>query len=100
MSAPSSGVVLPDTQNQAWSSSAFFPPSSRSGVAGFSLCCTTKSYRVGALNSRLSATADKSAFGYKMLQKMGWADGKGLGKHEDGMATHVRVKRRADALGV
>jgi hypothetical protein len=34
-----------------------------------------------------------------MLQKMGWASGKGLGKNEDGMATHIRVKRRGETLG-
>jgi hypothetical protein len=34
-----------------------------------------------------------------MLQKMGWSQGKGLGKEEDGMATHVRVKKRSDNMG-
>lgn len=27
----------------------------------------------------------QSKFGLKMLEKMGWAKGKGLGKNEDGM---------------
>lgn len=27
----------------------------------------------------------KSKFGLKMLEQMGWAKGKGLGKNEDGM---------------
>jgi len=48
------------------------------------------------MNCRL---ADKSAFGFKMIAKMGWSEGKGLGKKEDGMATHVRVKRRSDQTG-
>jgi Pin2-interacting protein X1 len=43
--------------------------------------------------------ADKSAFGYRMMEKMGWAAGKGLGKKEDGMVAHVKVKKRADAQG-
>jgi Pin2-interacting protein X1 len=34
-----------------------------------------------------------------MLQRMGWSSGKGLGRHEDGMATHIRVKRRDDTMG-
>jgi len=46
------------------------------------------------------AGADKSAFGFKMLQKMGWSEGKGLGRKEDGMTTHIRMKRRPDAVGV
>ena len=42
---------------------------------------------------------DKSKFGYKMLQKMGWK-GKGLGKQEDGVATHVKITKRANNLGL
>mmetsp|Transcript_600 Transcript_600/g.1538 ORF Transcript_600/g.1538 Transcript_600/m.1538 type:complete len:242 (-) Transcript_600:194-919(-) len=43
---------------------------------------------------------DKSKFGYKMLVKMGWTDGKGAGKNEDGRAAHVKVDKRADLLGL
>lgn len=43
---------------------------------------------------------DKSKFGFKMLQKMGWTEGKGLGKNEDGMAEHVKVAKKSNNLGL
>ena len=43
---------------------------------------------------------DTSSFGYKMLQKMGWSEGKGLGKKEDGRVENVKVLRRTDTRGV
>ena len=47
------------------------------------------------------SAADMSCdFGRKMLAKFGWAEGKGLGKNEDGMKSHISVKQRADLLGL
>ena len=43
---------------------------------------------------------DKSGFGYRMLQKMGWKEDKGLGKNEEGMVDAVKVKRRGDSEGL
>lgn len=43
---------------------------------------------------------DKSKFGLKMLQKMGWTEGKGLGKHEDGVSEHVKVSKKSNNLGL
>jgi hypothetical protein len=34
-----------------------------------------------------------------MLQKMGWSEGKGLGKNENGRTNHVKVALRADNVG-
>jgi hypothetical protein len=34
-----------------------------------------------------------------MLQAMGWSEGKGLGKNEDGMASHIKVSLKANNLG-
>ena len=47
------------------------------------------------------AAADLSMdFGRRMLAKFGWSEGKGLGKQENGTTTHIRVKQRADQLGL
>ena len=43
---------------------------------------------------------NKGGFGYRMLAKMGWNEGKGLGKNEDGMQDHIKVKKRDDTLGL
>jgi Pin2-interacting protein X1 len=42
----------------------------------------------------------QTTFAYKMMQKMGWSEGKGLGKLEDGINTHVRVQKREGSLGL
>ncbi len=42
---------------------------------------------------------DTSKFGYRMLQKMGWTEGKGLGAKEDGGKEHVKVQRKTDSVG-
>ena len=60
----------------------------------------------GVLAAQLPDTSNKawrddtSSFAQRMLKKMGWSAGKGLGKREDGVVEHVRVKRRVDAAGV
>ncbi|XP_062504406.1 PIN2/TERF1-interacting telomerase inhibitor 1-like isoform X4 [Corticium candelabrum] len=45
-------------------------------------------------------TRDKSKFGYRMLEKMGWKEGKGLGLQEDGSVAVVTVKKKTTNLGV
>ncbi|CAI5741576.1 unnamed protein product [Hyaloperonospora brassicae] len=44
--------------------------------------------------------SDTSKFGFKMLVKMGWSAGKGVGKELQGQASHVKILRRSENLGV
>lgn len=44
--------------------------------------------------------SDQGRFGYRMLEKMGWADGKGLGIREDGRKEHIKMKTKNDVLGL
>lgn len=45
------------------------------------------------------ATA-KGGLGEQLLKRMGWSEGKGLGKKEDGMASAITVKKKEDQTGV
>lgn len=55
--------------------------------------------QVGGLQNKEWAQ-DTSKFGYKMLMKMGWSAGKGLGRELDGRASHVVIKKRSVNLGI
>lgn len=39
-------------------------------------------------------------FGEKMLEKMGWQRGQGLGKEKKGMKDAIEVTKKEDTLGV
>ena len=42
----------------------------------------------------------KSKFGEKLMAKMGWSKGDGLGKARDGMVECIQIKRRDENLGM
>jgi Pin2-interacting protein X1 len=43
---------------------------------------------------------NNGSFAAKQLEKMGWKAGRGLGKNLQGMATHIKVKKREDDVGL
>ncbi|XP_005507273.2 PIN2/TERF1-interacting telomerase inhibitor 1 [Columba livia] len=43
---------------------------------------------------------DDSKFGQKMLEKMGWSKGKGLGAQEQGNTEHIKVQVKNNMLGL
>lgn len=43
---------------------------------------------------------DSNKFGQKMLEKMGWTSGKGLGANEQGITEHVRVSVKNNTTGI
>ncbi|KAK3914948.1 PIN2/TERF1-interacting telomerase inhibitor 1, partial [Frankliniella fusca] len=54
-----------------------------------------------ALNPRGNAWCeDSSKFGQRMLEKMGWSQGKGLGANEDGSTDPVTVSYKWDSKGM
>ncbi|XP_019740622.1 PIN2/TERF1-interacting telomerase inhibitor 1 isoform X2 [Hippocampus comes] len=43
---------------------------------------------------------DESKFGQKMLERMGWSKGKGLGRSEQGAIDHIKVKVKNNSYGL
>ncbi|CDS11501.1 hypothetical protein LRAMOSA03764 [Lichtheimia ramosa] len=56
--------------------------------------------RISADPNNLTWSNDQSKFGFRMLMKMGWAPGKGLGVNEDGNQEHVKIRLKEDNLGL
>ena len=54
------------------------------------------------LSERSSLSKDKitSAFGEKMLKKMGWTEGEGLGKTKKGKTEPLQIRKRKENLGL
>jgi len=56
--------------------------------------------RISADPRNLAWSNDQTKFGYKMLSKMGWSPGKGLGINEDGEKECIKLSVKQDNLGI
>lgn len=45
-------------------------------------------------------TNSEKNFGKNLLKKSGWTEGAGLGKSQEGVASHVKVSRKDDVMGL
>uniref|UniRef100_A0AAZ3QLC8 G-patch domain-containing protein n=1 Tax=Oncorhynchus tshawytscha TaxID=74940 RepID=A0AAZ3QLC8_ONCTS len=62
---------------------------------------TTRRKQKWSVDPRNSAwSKDESKFGQKMLERMGWSKGKGLGRTEQGSTEHIKVKVKNNQLGL
>jgi len=43
---------------------------------------------------------DEDKFGQKLMEKMGWEKGKGLGANQDGRVEHIKIKQKDNQKGV
>ena len=65
-----------------------------------SLAETKFKRRIGDDPNNKNWSADKNGLGYRLLRKMGWTDGKGLGANLDGATKHVQFTACKDNLGI
>ena len=57
--------------------------------------------RLGAqLNESAAQEISKTSFAARQMAKMGWKEGEGLGKHRQGMKSHIKVKQRVEEEGI
>ncbi|THH30859.1 hypothetical protein EUX98_g3309 [Antrodiella citrinella] len=56
--------------------------------------------RIGHDPRNLSWADDANKFGTAYLQKLGWAEGSGLGSNGDGRVSHIKVSQKLDMLGI
>jgi Pin2-interacting protein X1 len=56
--------------------------------------------RIGDDPRNLKWKKDQEAVGFKMLSKMGWSEGKGLGAEESGMQDYIKVKVKDNNYGI
>lgn len=59
----------------------------------------TSCHKKYLFNVGFHSVSDENKFGQKMLERMGWKKGRGLGLNEDGQTEHVKVTHKNDQKG-
>ena len=65
-----------------------------------SLAEVKKKRKIGQDPNNKCWSDNKNGMGYKLLQKMGWSEGKGLGVNLDGVQEHVKIETCNENLGI
>jgi len=52
------------------------------------------------INNKTEWSDDKTKYGQRLMEKMGWKEGAGLGKHETGRVEHVDLKMKQNVKGL
>ena len=65
-----------------------------------SLAEVKKKRKIGQDPNNKCWSENKNGMGYKLLQKMGWSEGKGLGVNLDGVQEHVKIETCNENLGI
>lgn len=63
------------------------------------LLSTDYKQRISSNPNGVDWSKDETKYGQKMLEKMGWKKGKGLGANEDGITNHLKVSQKNDKKG-
>ncbi|KAI8576857.1 hypothetical protein K450DRAFT_178668 [Umbelopsis ramanniana AG] len=99
--SPLSRTQSPQSRNESPE-----PSSSRPGLGGGSATSRSSSFRQASSNSPVvnkefaKFASHGTGFGMKMLQKMGWQVGKGLGAEGEGIINPIETKQRPTRMGI
>ena len=56
--------------------------------------------KLGGTQNKAWVESSGKSVGMKLMKRMGWKEGEGLGKDGDGQQTHIHIKRRTDNQGL
>ena len=61
---------------------------------------TRKSIEILSSTLNENGASSISSFAKKQMERMGWKEGQGLGKNEDGISSHIKVSKILDKEGI
>lgn len=64
------------------------------------LLCKKTIAKLGTTLKENGGGTTYSSFARRQMEKMGWTEGKGLGRNEDGITNHIKVKKKDENEGL